>query len=218
MADCSSSPTLNDEKNPLRLTQEETSGRFPQWLHRKLPQGGELWATRKTVSEKRLHTVCEEAKCPNLMECYSKKTATFLILGKTCTRNCGFCAIDFSKSPQAPSKNEPEQVAHSVQELGLKHVVITMVARDDLPDGGAEQLVHVIDAIRKKTPEVTIEVLTSDFEGKEDSLRQVLERNPDIFNHNLETVRSLTPKVRHKATYLRSLQVLTFIKKRILSK
>lgn len=185
-------------------------GRFPSWLHRKLPQGSNLTRTGQILQEKRLHTVCEEARCPNLLECWSKKTATFLVMGKECTRNCGFCDIDFSKKPKELEADEPQRVAESVLQLGLKHVVITMVARDDLPDGGAAHLAAVIQAIREQVPEATIEVLTSDFQGKHTSLDIVLEALPEIFNHNLETVRRLTPRVRHTATYEQTLSVLKY--------
>ena len=185
-------------------------GRFPSWLHRKLPKGGELWQTGQVINQNRLHTVCEEAKCPNLLECWSKKTATFLIMGKECTRNCGFCDIDFSKSPKGLEADEPKRVAQSVLQLGLKHVVVTMVARDDLPDGGAKHLAEVVEEIRRQAPEATIELLTSDFFGNEEALATVLAADPEIFNHNIETVRELTPRVRHKATYDRTLRVLRY--------
>lgn len=195
--------------NPLRVV---STGRFPEWLHRKLPEGNDLSCTKESIKKNRLHTVCEEAKCPNIQECYSKKTATFLIMGKACTRACPFCDIDFSKKPLALDPEEPENVAHAVGELGLKHVVITMVARDDLPDGGATHLVQVMQAIHRHHPEVTIETLTSDFNGNKEALQTVIEAKPAIFNHNVETVERLTPKVRHTATYRRSLETLAFVK------
>lgn len=195
-------------KNP----EEESRGRFPSWLHRKIPLGGETFKTDAILEKYRLNTVCEEAKCPNRMECYSKKTATFLTLGKECTRNCGFCDIDFSKTPKAPEADEPERIAASVKELGLKHVVITMVARDDLPDGGASQIATIIETIRLMNPGVTIEVLTSDFQGLTSSIDLVLAKKPEIFNHNIETVRAMTPRVRHKASYERTLEVLNYVK------
>ncbi|WP_080502671.1 lipoyl synthase [Neochlamydia sp. EPS4] len=188
-------------------------GRFPSWLHRKLPPGSNVWKTGNIFNQNRLHTVCEEAKCPNLMECWSKKTATFLVMGKECTRACGFCDIDFSKAPQALEADEPQRVAESVLALGLKHVVITMVARDDLLDGGAEHLSKVIEEIRRQAGEVTIEVLTSDFAGEHASLDVILKACPEIFNHNLETVRALTPRVRHRATYDNTLKVLSYVRK-----
>lgn len=201
-------------ENPEKASEEQVvgPGRFPSWLHRKLPEGNNLWKTGEILNEKRLHTVCEEAKCPNLLECWSKKTATFLVMGKACTRSCGFCDIDFSKTPKKLEEDEPKRVAESVKELGLKHVVITMVARDDLSDGGAEHLAKVIQEIRKQDADTTIEVLTSDFAGNKAALDIILEANPEIFNHNIETVRSLTPRVRHTATYDRSLEVLNYIK------
>ncbi|MCE5317391.1 MAG: lipoyl synthase [Parachlamydia sp.] len=187
-------------------------GRFPSWLHRKLPPGGSLWQTGAILSKNRLHTVCEEAKCPNLLECWSKKTATFLVMGKACTRSCGFCDIGFSKAPPALEADEAIRVADSVLEMGLKHVVITMVARDDLPDGGASHLAAIVQAVRSKAPDATIELLTSDLCGKSEAVDIVLEAQPDIFNHNIETVRELTPRVRHKATYERTLHVLRYAK------
>jgi len=186
-------------------------GRFPKWLHRKLPRGKILQQTNEILKTHGLNTVCEEAKCPNRLECYSKKTATFLALGKECTRACGFCDIDFSKSPAGPDPDEPIRIATSAKELGLKHVVLTMVARDDLPDGGADHIAAIMKAIRKLSPATTIEVLTSDFSGNPLSLDRVLEEKPEIFNHNIETVRSLTSRVRHKATYDRTLSVLEHV-------
>lgn len=188
-------------------------GRFPPWLHRKMPTGNTLWETQKVLAGKRLPTVCEEAKCPNLLECWSQKTATFLVMGKACTRACGFCDIDFTKQPLKVALDEPERVAQSVSELGLKHVVITMVARDDLSDGGAAHLAAIIQEVRLHNPGVAVEVLTSDFEGKEASLDLVIAVSPTIFNHNIETVRSLTPRVRNKATYARTLHVLSYVHK-----
>lgn len=199
-----------------KINEEEKAsvglGRFPKWLHRKLPAGNLLWKTQKILAEKRLPTVCEEAKCPNLMECWSRKTATFLAMGKTCTRSCGFCDIDFSKNPKKLEEDEPKRLAESIKALGLKHSVITMVARDDLPDGGASHLTRIIEEVKKLTPPVTIEVLTSDFAGNFKTLNQILDTKLEIFNHNVETVSSLTPRVRHLATYERSLAVLRYAK------
>ncbi|MGA8164555.1 MAG: lipoyl synthase [Waddliaceae bacterium] len=189
-------------------------GRFPSWLHRKLPKGGNTGKTGTILSHHRMPTVCEEAKCPNLPECWSQKTATFLVMGDACTRSCGFCSIDFSRTPKPLESDEPKRVAESVKALGLQHVVITMVARDDVQDGGAEHLSRIIKEIRKQTAEVTIEVLTSDFFGNEQALETMLSVEPEIFNHNIETVRELTPRVRHKATYERTLHVLEYMHSR----
>lgn len=189
-------------------------GRFPKWLHRKLPKGGNLFKTNDILEKHGLNTVCEEAKCPNRLECYSKKTATFLALGKQCTRACGFCEIDFATKPKAPEEDEPRRIALSARDLGLKHVVITMVARDDLEDQGASHIAKIIREIRKESPASTVEVLTSDFCGNMDALDLVLNERPEVFNHNIETVRRLSDRVRHKATYERTLEVLSHVKKR----
>lgn len=188
------------------------SGRFPSWLHRKLPKGSGLSQTNQIIGSNRLHTVCEEAKCPNLLECWSKKTATFLVMGKECTRSCGFCSIDFSKSPKPLEKDEPQRVAESVRQLGLRHVVITMVARDDLPDGGAHHMAEIVYTLRNEVKNITIELLTSDFAGNPIAWGTILQSEPEIFNYNIETVRELTPKVRHTATYERTLALLSYAK------
>lgn len=184
------------------------SSRFPHWLHRSLPQSAGFVETEETVQKYRLHTVCEEAKCPNRWECWSRKTATFLLLGRECTRSCGFCAVAFRSAPPPPDPEEPDRIALFVQELDLKHVVLTMVARDDLPDGGAAHLVLVVEAVRRLPKKISIELLTSDFAGNMEALDLVLQSGLDVFNHNLETVRVLSPKVRHKANYDRSLALL----------
>lgn len=193
-------------------------GRFPSWLHRPLPKGGNIAHTGQIISDNRLHTVCEEAKCPNLLECWSHKTATFLIMGKECTRNCGFCDIDFTKSPNPIDPHEPDRIVDSVKQLGLKHVVITMVARDDMPDGGASHLAKVVEALHSNLEDVTVEVLSSDFSGNQDAWDIVLGARPDIFNHNIETVREMTPRVRHKASYDRTLELLAYVKKNAVNK
>jgi len=200
-------PENPEQEDPTKAV---GAGRFPKWLHRKLPSGNTLWETQKILDTHRLPTVCEEAKCPNLLECWSQKTATFLAMGKACTRNCGFCDIDFAASPKPLEEDEPRRLAESVQQLQLKHVVITMVARDDLPDGGAYHLTKIIQEVRAINPGITVEVLTSDFNGNEESLAIVLKADPEIFNHNIETVRALTPRVRHRATYDRTLSCLRF--------
>lgn len=201
-------------ENPEQAEDEDSLplGRFPKWLHRDLPKGGSYFKTDQILRKYRLNTVCEEAKCPNRMECYNKKTATFLALGKECTRKCGFCDIDFSKTPKAPEEDEPTRIALSVKDLGLEHVVITMVARDDLEDQGASHIAAIMKEIRSHTPNVSIELLTSDFSGNKTALDLVLRAGPDVFNHNIETVKRLSPRVRHSATYERTLEVLSYAK------
>lgn len=188
-------------------------GRFPKWLHRDLPKGSSLSETSSKLDKLRLNTVCEEAKCPNRLECYSNKTATFLALGKDCTRACGFCDIDFAKTPAMPSDDEPKRISDMVQSLDLKHAVITMVARDDLEDQGSEHIGKIIKQIKTDSKNTSIEVLTSDFKGEFKYTAAILDAGVEIFNHNLETVRRLTPKVRHRATYDRTLALLSYVKK-----
>lgn len=203
-----------DTRSKLPENPAPGKGRFPEWLHRKLPRGSTLFETNKTMRKAALFTVCEEAKCPNRLECFSKKTATFLACGSACTRACGFCDIDFAKNPLPLDPDEPHRIAEASATLGLKHVVITMVARDDLEDQGAGHIAKIITAVREKISGVTIEVLTSDFSGDLNALDIVLEAKPEIFNHNIETVRALSPRVRHKATYDRTLHVLKGAKER----
>ncbi|MBP9841251.1 MAG: lipoyl synthase [Simkaniaceae bacterium] len=203
--------------DPFNNHPEVKKSRFPKWLRRKLPEGGSLSQTGAILEKYQLNTVCEEAKCPNRLECYSKQTATFLALGSACTRACGFCDIDFAKEPLPLDPKEPERIAASVKELNLQHVVITMVARDDLPDQGALQIGAILDTIRKTSPHCTTEVLTSDFNGNMEALLSLLTFRPEIFNHNIETVRRLSPRVRHKATYDRTLSILKAAKQSNLS-
>jgi lipoyl synthase len=179
----------------------------PDWIKVRLPLNPVFFSTKALISDLRLHTVCESAQCPNRWECWSQGTATFMIAGEKCTRACGFCAVSTAK-PFALDADEPARVAEAIRRMRLKHVVITAVARDDLGDGGANHFAETIRAIRQIDPEIVIEVLTPDFNGKEDSLRLVLEARPDIFNHNLETVERLTPVVRSRAKYRLSLDVL----------
>ena len=181
--------------------------RLPEWLRIKLPTSDTFARTRSLLDELQLHTVCESAKCPNHWECWSRGTATFMIAGDRCTRACGFCAVTTAK-PFALEDDEPARVAEATRRMRLKHVVITAVARDDLPDGGAEHFRRTIEAVRARSPEIVIEVLTPDFNDRDESIDEVLLAGPHIFNHNLETVRRLTPSVRHRATYERSLRVL----------
>ena len=185
--------------------------RIPEWLRLKLPTENTFARTRNLLDGLRLHTVCESAKCPNHWECWSKGTATFMIAGDRCTRACGFCAVSTAK-PYALETDEPQRVAEATRRMGLKHVVITAVARDDLADGGAEHFRQTIEAVRAMNPGIIIEVLVPDFLEKDASLDAVLSAAPEIFNHNLETVRRLTPSVRSRATYDRSLSVLRKVK------
>jgi len=185
--------------------------RLPEWLRLKLPTSDTFGRTRSLLDELKLHSVCESAKCPNHWECWSKGTATFMIAGDRCTRACGFCAVSTAK-PLALEADEPARVAEATRRMGLKHVVITAVARDDLKDGGAEHFRQTIEAVRALNPGIAIEVLTPDFLDNDLAIDAVLAANPHIFNHNLETVRRLTPEVRHRATYDRSLNVLRKVK------
>ena len=159
----------------------------------------------------RLHTVCEEARCPNQGECWTRGTATFMLLGETCTRSCGFCAVATGR-PAPPDPEEPRHVAEASRRLGLKFVVVTSVARDDLKDGGASHFAATVRAIRERNPEARVEVLVPDFKGDQDSVRVVVESGPTVFNHNLETVERLTKRVRIQARYSRSLDVLRIAK------
>ncbi|TDQ35222.1 lipoyl synthase [Aureibacillus halotolerans] len=186
--------------------------RKPEWLKIDFNTNKEYMDLKKMMREMNLHTVCEEAKCPNIYECWSvRKTATFMILGSICTRGCRFCAVTSGK-PTELDLAEPERVADSVVKMGLKHVVVTAVARDDLEDGGSEVFAETIRAIRRKMPQTTIEVLPSDMKGTYESIKTLMDAKPDIFNHNIETVRRLTPTVRHRATYDRSLELLDRVK------
>src|SRR5437762_10481490 len=184
----------------MTATELKPRPRLPEWLRIRLPTTDAFAHTRALLDELKLHTVCESAKCPNHWECWSKGTATFMIAGDRCTRACHFCAVTTAK-PLALEAGEPARVAAATRRLGLKHVVITAVARDDLPDGGAEHFRRTIEAVRALNPGMIMEVLTPDFNGRDESIDTVLSAHPHIFNHNLETVRRLTPSVRHRATY-----------------
>jgi lipoyl synthase len=187
--------------------------RLPEWLRLRLPTENTFAKTRHLLDDLRLHTVCESAKCPNHWECWSKGTATFMIAGDRCTRACGFCAVSTAK-PFALEADEPQRVAEAARRMNLKHVVITAVARDDLADGGAEHFSQTIRAVRALNPGIVVEVLVPDFLDRDASIEAVLSATPEIFNHNLETVRRLTPSVRSRATYDRSLSVLRKVKER----
>ncbi|MFP4199059.1 MAG: lipoyl synthase [Halanaerobium sp.] len=181
--------------------------RLPEWLRQKDPLQKGMLATRNMLKNLDLNTVCQNARCPNIGECYSKKTATFMILGQYCTRNCSFCSVSHQK-PEKVDPAEAERVAEAVKKLKLKHAVITSVTRDDLEDGGAGQFVRVIEAIRECCPEISIEVLTPDFNDYQPAIDKVTAARPEIFNHNIETVPSLYEQVRPQADYRQSLRVL----------
>ena len=186
---------------------QSPAGEKPPWLRVRVRMTPAFEAVQRAVREHRLHTVCASAACPNLGECWARGTATFMIGGNLCTRRCGFCDVPTGR-PEPLDAGEPERVAQAVQQLGLAFAVITCVARDDLPDGGAEQMARTVRAIRRRCPGTGIEVLIADYKGSEAALRSVLEAGPDVLNHNLETVERLTRKVRIAARYDRSLAVL----------
>jgi len=196
--------------SPIALRSRQ---RLPEWLKVALPANSAFTKTRTLLEDLKLHTVCESAKCPNHWECWSKGTATFMIAGDRCTRACGFCAVSTAK-PFALETDEPRRVAEATRRMSLRHVVITAVARDDLADGGAEHFCRTIAAVRELNPGIVVEILTPDFLDRDFALNRVIETAPEIFNHNLETVRRLTPSVRHRATYDRSLSVLRKVKER----
>jgi lipoic acid synthetase len=181
--------------------------RKPPWLKKKMAPYQDLQKVKSILAEGDLHTVCEEARCPNLGECFSQGTATFLILGRICTRNCGFCAVEHG-GPPLPDEEEPQHVAQAVKRMGLRYIVITSVTRDDLPDGGASHFARTIQALRALDQRIRIEVLVPDFRGDPSSLALVLKEGPDVLNHNVETVPRLYPEVRPQADYRRSLNLL----------
>ena len=187
--------------------------RLPEWFRLQLPTASAYFATRNLIDDLNLNTVCESAKCPNHWECWSQGTATFMIAGDRCTRACGFCAVD-TRKPMALEADEPERVAVATRRMKLRHLAITAVARDDLPDGGAAHFQQVIQRVREVNPGILIEVLTPDFKDDNAAIDSVLASRPEIFNHNLETIRRLTPEVRSVATYDRSLSVLRKVKER----
>lgn len=194
------------QKNPDR-----PAGRKPDWLRVKAPQGKVFAETKETVRKHKLTTVCEEAGCPNIGECWQQKHATFMIMGEVCTRACAFCNVATGK-PEALDKLEPLRVGVATKQMGLKHVVVTSVDRDDLPDSGADHFVKTIQGIRMKSPETTIEILPGDFRGNQSDWDTVIHARPDVFNHNLETVPRLYPTIRPGARYFRSLSLLARVK------
>jgi lipoic acid synthetase len=186
--------------------------RKPEWLKRNLPSGPAYERVRNLLSKSGLHTVCREAKCPNMWECFSRHTSTFLIMGPNCTRNCRFCAVE--QGPLGlPDPEEPVRVAEAAQKMKLKYVVITSVTRDDLPDGGAGHFASTVRQVKNTIPDVLVEILIPDFLGDEKALNIVMESGPDVLNHNIETVSRLYPSVRPEADYFRSLEVLRHAKK-----
>ncbi|MBI1948174.1 MAG: lipoyl synthase [Deltaproteobacteria bacterium] len=186
----------------------------PDWLRVRAPGGGRVDELAALLAERRLHTVCSSAACPNRAECWSAGTATFLILGNRCTRACRFCDVQTSATPEAVDLDEPVRLAEAAALLALSHVVITGVTRDDLPDGGARQFARCLHAVRARLPHATLEVLVSDLGGDEQALQQVLDAAPDVFAHNLETCERLTPQIRSGAQYRRSLALLAAAKRR----
>lgn len=186
---------------------DENKARKPDWLRIKLITGENYQDLKRMMRAKSLHTVCEEARCPNIYECWANRTATFMILGDICTRACRFCAVK-TGMPTELDLQEPERVAEAAEQMGLRHCVVTSVARDDLHDGGASIFAATIRAIRKRLPLCTVEVLIPDFQGNWDALRTVMDAGPDILNHNVETVERLSDRIRAKAKYRRSLELL----------
>jgi lipoyl synthase len=195
----------------VTITEPLRQAPIPEWIRVRVTEGDNFKELKQIVAGRRLHTVCEEARCPNIFDCWNRRTATFMILGDVCTRACRFCAVT-SGRPVELDLGEPLRVAESVAELGLKHAVITSVDRDDLKDGGAGIFARTIRAIRRRSPGTTIEVLTPDFQGDFEAVRTVVQARPDIFNHNTETVPRLYARIRPKAVYANSLALLRHVK------
>ena len=195
---------INKPCNPIK--------KKPEWIRSKITNSHNFFLTKSIINKNNLNTVCQEANCPNITECWSKRHATFMIMGDTCTRACGFCDVKTGK-PKSLDPLEPLKIANATKELNLKHVVITSVDRDDLRDGGAEHFSEVINETRKLNKNTTIEVLTPDFLRKGNAYKKVVEANPDVFNHNIETVPSLYLKVRPGSRYFASLELLKSVKK-----
>ncbi|MDQ3833899.1 MAG: lipoyl synthase, partial [Actinomycetota bacterium] len=183
----------------------------PEWLKARAPSGEGYLEIKETMRGLNLHTVCEEAQCPNIGECWNNRTATFMILGNICTRSCGFCAVLTGK-PAELDLDEPYRVADAAEKMGLKHAVVTSVNRDELEDGGASIFARTIREIRRQVPDCAVEVLTPDFKGGRDAIQTLIDARPDTFNHNIETVPRLYPAVRPQAKYARSLEVLRYAK------
>lgn len=202
-----------------RAALAETIQSMPAWLRRPIGNASAISTVQQIIKQRQIHTICEEGRCPNRGECYSQKTATFLLMGPTCTRSCAFCQVDKGHAPMPLDPEEPQKVAEAVALLGLRYVVLTAVARDDLADGGAGWFVQTMAAVRDRTPDTQIEVLTPDFwggpagdAGQQERIAQVVAAGPACYNHNLETVRRLQGPVRRGAKYERSLRVLEIVK------
>ncbi len=204
--------TLTLIDKPAEFKPPIANRRLPDWLRRPLPTGNENFFTNGLIEELKLETVCESARCPNRPDCWSRRTATFMVLGNVCTRPCGFCSVP-KGAPELVADDEPARVAEAALRLGLKHVVITSVTRDDLPDGGAEHFYRCVLAVREHTGSA-VEVLTPDFLGNAAAIDRVIEAKPEVFNHNLETVPRLYGRVRGRAEYRRSLDLLDRVKNR----
>jgi lipoyl synthase len=200
-------------ETPPSSPPERTGGRLPAWLKRPLPAGNGNAYTQTLLEDLRLETVCENARCPNRPECWSRRTATFMILGNVCTRPCSFCSVP-KGTPLSIEDDEPARVAEAAVRLGLKHIVITSVTRDDLPDGGADHFARCVLAVRERLPNAAVEVLTPDFLGNSAAIDRVTEVNPAVFNHNIETVPRLYRVARGRAEYARSLELLDRVKQR----
>ncbi|NJN59684.1 MAG: lipoyl synthase [Leptolyngbyaceae cyanobacterium SL_5_9] len=213
----------NQVSNPVSEDSLSEGGRqslspLPHWLRRSIGKASEISTVQQIIKQRQIHTICEEGRCPNRGECYAQKTATFLLMGPTCTRACGFCQVDKGHAPMPLDPEEPQKIAESVRLLGLRYVVLTSVARDDLPDQGAGWFARTIETIRQVNPETQIEVLTPDFWGgaarntQQQRIATVVKAQPACYNHNVETVRRLQAPVRRGAKYERSLQVLQIVK------
>jgi len=212
---------MSTEINSSDLSQQWRSeiASLPSWLKRPIGKASQLSKVQRIIKQRQIHTICEEGRCPNRAECYARSTATFLLMGQTCTRSCGFCQVDKGRAPMALDPNEPQKVAEAVKLLDLRYVVLTSVARDDLPDGGANWFVKTMATVRSQNPETLIEVLTPDFfsgsgleKAQKERVKTVVSAKPACYNHNLETVRRLQGPVRRGAKYDRSLNVLRWVK------
>lgn len=215
----STSQVPSDSRDTALPDQRPTLVQLPAWLRRPIGKASELSTVQQIIKQQQIHTICEEGRCPNRGECYASGTATFLLMGPTCTRSCAFCQVDKGHAPMPLDPQEPQKVAEAVQLLGLRYVVLTSVARDDLADGGAGWFVQTIEAIRTVNPLVQVEVLTPDFwgglsgdAGQQERVAQVVAANPACYNHNVETVKRLQGVVRRGAKYERSLRVLSIVK------